>query len=144
MTDLLAAASDSQGAVGAIVFILIELAIIVVVIAGMWKTFDKANQPGWGVLIPIYNVILLLRIAGKPLWWIILMFIPIANIIVGVMVPVAIAKNFGKGTGFGIGLIFLPFIFYPILGFGEAEYNPTDIPAAGSFGQAPPQPGPMA
>jgi ABC-type sulfate transport system permease subunit len=108
--------------------LLIYVAIIVVLFAALWRVFEKANQPGWGVLIPIYNIILLLRIAGKPVWWLILMLIPLVNIIAGVLVPMAIAKNFGKGVGFGLGLIFLPFIFYPILGFGGAEYAPVTAP----------------
>lgn len=121
--------SDTGGGAGAMVGVVIYLAIIIVVIAGMWKVFEKANQPGWGILIPIYNIILLLQVAGKPIWWIVLMIIPIINIIPAVLVPIAIAKNFGKGAGYGVGLIFLPFIFYPMLGFGKAEYSPPGMPA---------------
>jgi len=115
--------AQSDSAFGGVLVIL-YLAFIIVVIAGMWKTFEKANQPGWGVLIPIYNVILLLNVAGKPIWWLILFFIPIVNLIPGILVPIGVAKNFRQGTGFGIGLLFLPFIFYPILGFGDAEFDP--------------------
>ncbi|HOW19892.1 MAG TPA: DUF5684 domain-containing protein [Phycisphaerae bacterium] len=118
-------------------FLIVYLAVVVLTVAGMWKTFEKANQPGWGVLIPIYNLVLMLKVAGKPFWWIVLMIIPLVNIIVGILVPIAIAKNFGKGTGFGLGLIFLPFIFYPILGFGDAEYCPTGIPEAAMIAQSP-------
>lgn len=110
------------------VVLFVYLAVLVVVVAGLWKTFDKANQPGWGCLIPIYNVVLLLKIAGKPLWWLILMLIPLISLIPAVMIPIAVAKNFRKGVGFGLGLLFLPFIFYPILGFGSAEYDP-EVPA---------------
>jgi hypothetical protein len=120
---------DAAAGVGAIIAAVIYLAIIVVVIAGMWKMLEKANQPGWGILIPIYNVILLLRVAGKPIWWIVLMIIPLVNIVPAILLPMAIARSFGKGTGFGIGLIFLPFIFYPMLGFGQAEYSPPGLPA---------------
>ena len=116
--------ANSDDVVGS-VFVVIYLAIIVLAIVGMWKVFEKANQPGWGVFIPIYNLILMLRIAGKPLWWIILMFVPLVSLIPLVLVPIAIAKNFGKGTGFGLGLLFLPFVFYPLLGFGDAEYMPA-------------------
>lgn len=99
------------------------LAIIVVVIAGMWKVFTKAGQPGWGVLIPIYNCYLLTIIAGRPGWWLILLLIPFVNIVVGIILSLDIAKKFGQSTGFGIGLALLGFIFYPILGFGDATYQ---------------------
>lgn len=99
------------------------LAIIVLVIAGMWKVFTKAGQPGWGVLIPIYNCYLLTLIAGRPGWWLILLLIPFVNIVVGIIMSLDIAKKFGQSTGFGIGLALLGFIFYPILGFGDATYQ---------------------
>jgi hypothetical protein len=99
------------------------LAIIVVVIAGMWKVFTKAGQPGWGVLIPIYNCYILTIIAGRPWWWLLLLLIPIVNIVIGIIMSLDIAKKFGQSTGFGIGLAFLGFIFYPILGFGDATYQ---------------------
>ena len=102
---------------------IVPLAIVVVVIAGLWKTFVKAGQPGWGALIPFYNFVLLLEIAGKPIWWLILMFIPLVNLVVTIIVSIEVAKNFGKDAGFGLGLAFLGFIFYPILGFGSAQYQ---------------------
>jgi uncharacterized protein DUF5684 len=99
------------------------IALVVVQIAAWWKLFEKAGQPGWAAIIPIYNVVVLLRIAGKPLWWIILLIIPLVNIIVWVIVSVAIANNFGRGTLFGIGLLVFGIIFYPILAFGDATYQ---------------------
>ena len=105
--------------------VLIYLAILVIVLAGCWKMFVKAGQPGWGILIPIYNAYLMIKIAGRPGWWLILMFIPLVNFIVGIVIAVDIARNFGKGIGFVLGMIFLGFIFYPILGFGSAEYRPV-------------------
>ena len=106
-----------------VVMLIIYLAIMVLIIAGAWKMFVKAGKPGWGVLIPIYNGILLLQIAGRPIWWIILLLIPIVNFIVAIIVWLDVAKKFGKGVGFGLGLIFLGFIFVPILGFGDAKYQ---------------------
>ena len=103
---------------------IVGLAIVVLLIASLWMTFAKAGKPGWGAIIPIYNIILLLQIAGRPIWWIILMFIPLVNLVVGIIVSIDVAKNFGKGPGFGIGLALLGFIFYPILGFGSAQYRP--------------------
>ena len=109
--------------IGSFVFLVVWLALVIVIIAGMWKTFEKAGEPGWACIIPIYNVIVLLRVAGKPLWWILLMLVPLANLIVAILVSIAVAENFGKSAGFGIGLAFLGFIFYPILGFGDARYQ---------------------
>jgi len=106
--------------------LLIALVLVVVIIAGLWKTFEKAGQPGWAAIVPIYNVIILLKIAGRPMWWFVLMLIPFVSIIVAIIVAIDVAKNFGKSAGFGVGLALLGFIFYPILGFGDAEYNPVN------------------
>jgi len=104
--------------------VLIYVGIIVFCIAALWTVFTKANQPGWGCLIPIYNLILLLRIAGKPGWWFVLCLIPLVNIVIVIMIYIALAKNFGKGGGFAAGLLFLPFIFFPMLAWGDARYSP--------------------
>lgn len=103
--------------------VIIWLAVIVFALIAMWKVFVKAGQPGWGCIIPIYNIYLLLRIAGKPGWWLILYFIPVVNFIISIIVSVDIARNFGKGGGFAVGIILLPIVFYPILAFGSAEYQ---------------------
>lgn len=105
--------------------VIIIIAITVFLIAAWWKVFEKAGQPGWGALIPIYNVYLMLKIAGRPGWWLILFLVPIANLVVEVIISIDIAKNFGKSTGFGIGLLLLSVIFYPILAFGSATYEPV-------------------
>ncbi len=102
---------------------LIGLAILVFLIAAMWKVFTKAGKAGWLVLIPIVNVYQLLKIAGRPGWWLILLIIPLVNLIISILVSMDIAKSFGKGAGFGLGLAFLGPIFYPILGFGSATYK---------------------
>src|SRR5215510_3406281 len=109
---------ESNNPVVAVLFLTVVLAVVVTFIAFMWKTFAKAGQPGWGVLIPIYNTYLMTQIAGKPAWWIILMFIPLVNIVISAILTVGIATSFGKGAGFGIGMFLFPFIFYPVLGFG--------------------------
>jgi hypothetical protein len=105
------------------IFWVIYLVLLVAMIAGLWGIFTKAGQPGWASLIPIYNGIVLLQVAGRPIWWILLMLIPCVGFVVAIVVALDVAKNFGKGTGFGIGLAFLPFIFYPLLGFGDAVYR---------------------
>ena len=122
--------SSGGGAAGGVAMI-IWLAVVVLMIVSMWKVFTKAGKPGWASIVPIYNVIVLLEIAGKPLWWIILFFIPIANLVVAIMALAGLAKNFGRGAGTVLGLIFLPVIFWPILAFGSAQYQPVaDAPAA--------------
>ena len=113
-------------------FLLVMLACAVIMIASMWKVFTKAGQPGWAAIVPVYNLIVLLQIVGKPLWWILLMLIPLVNFVIVILVYIDLAKSFGKSTGFGIGLVFLSFIFFPILGFGDARY----IGPAGGQGEA--------
>ena len=132
MMWFLAQQSDNSGAAaGAVVaggaligcfLVLVYLAVIAVVIIGMWKVFVKAGKPGWAAIVPIYNIIVLLEIVGKPLWWILLMFIPFVNIVIAIIVLLELAKAFGKGVGFAVGLLLLPVVFYPILGFGDAKY----------------------
>ena len=87
------------------------------------ETFEKAGQPGWGCIIPIYNIYLMTKIAAKPAWWVIMFFIPLVNIVFAIMLYNEIAKKFGQGIGFTIGLILLPFVFFPILGFGDYTYQ---------------------
>jgi len=117
---------DDAVGVGAgigVVGLIIYLAIVVLVIAGLWKVFAKAGQPGWAILIPIYNLYVLLQIVGRPAWWLLLFIVPLVNLVVAIMVAIDVAKAFGKGTGFGLGLAFLGPIFYPILGFGGSTYQ---------------------
>ncbi len=109
---------------------LVVLIFWIVLIVGLWKVFEKGGQPGWACIIPIYNLYCWVIIAGKPWWWMLLLFIPIVGFIIAILLAIAIAQNFGKGGAFAVGLIFLPFIFYPILGFGDATYRGGGAPAA--------------
>ena len=120
---LLQEAAEMQG-YGMITWVVI-LAMIVFQIAAWWKMFAKAGIPGWAAIVPIYNIVVLIQVAGKPVWWIILCLIPIVNIIVLLLISIGVAKNFGKGALFGVGLFLLGFIFYPILGFGDDQYQPA-------------------
>jgi hypothetical protein len=119
------AAVNAAAAMAGLIVSLIQLGVAILVIAGLWKTFSKAGQPGWAAIIPIYNIIVLLQVAGRPIWWILLFLIPCVNFIFLFIISLDVAKNFGKGAGFGIGLALLGFIFYPILGFGDAKYQPV-------------------
>jgi hypothetical protein len=107
---------------------LIAAVVGIFILVCMWTVFSKAGQPGWGCLIPIFNLYCLIKIAGKPGWWLLLFFIPFVNIVVAFLVLLGVAHNFGKGDGFGVGLFFLPFIFYPILAFGNATHSSTQQP----------------
>ena len=117
-----AAAANGNAGPGAGTYIFAIL-VVVVLIAAMWKVFTKAGKPGWAAIIPIYNIIVLLEIAGKPAWWVILFLIPIVGFIMTIITYVALAEKFGKGGGFAVGLVLLGFIFFPILGFGSAQYR---------------------
>jgi len=100
------------------------LVVILLIIISLWKIFVKAGKPGWASIVPIYNLIVLIEICCKPLWWFILLLIPFVNIIVLIILYIELAKRFGKGVGFAIGLLILPFIFFPVLAFSDAKYSP--------------------
>ena len=121
-------------------------AMIIIPIVAYWKIYLKASQPGWASIIPVYNVVTLLIIIKKPWWWVFLLFVPIVNIVFSVMMMHALSKSFGEDIGFTIGLILLPFVFLPILAFGNFQYigagiqqtNPNQPPMTPP--QAPPTP----
>ena len=102
---------------------LIGLAFGLVLIIAMWKIFTKAGKPGWAAIIPFYNTWVLLEIVGRPGWWLVLYFIPFVNLVMAIIVLFDLAKSFGKSGGFAIGMLLLPYIFFPILGFGKAQYQ---------------------
>jgi hypothetical protein len=116
------AAAGGMGLFGTLIYIAITIFCIII----MWKVLVKAGQPGWGCLIPFYNIFLWLKVAGRPGWWLILFFIPVANIVIGIIMTIDIAKNFGKSTGFGVGLIFLSPIFMAMLAFDSSEYKAVE------------------
>jgi hypothetical protein len=130
---------SSQGQAPSPIFWICWLAFTILMIAAMWKVFTKAGQPGWASIIPIYNLYIWCKIVGRPGWWVILMFIPFVNFIIGIILCIDMAKSFGKGVGFGIGLILLGIIFWPILGFGSAQYQGPSVSQAVAVAP-PPQP----
>lgn len=110
-------------------FIIVGLVVGILQLAGMWKVYTKAGEKGWKCIIPIYNLVILFRISGLSPWIIfgyLAAIIPFVGWIVCLGITIyqcnALAKSFGKDVGYTIGLIFLPTIFYMILGFGKAEY----------------------
>lgn len=124
---------DSAGLLAGLgaAFIFIYLLLIAFMVIVGWKINTKADKPGWACIVPFYNVIIQLEIIGKPAWWILMFFIPGANIVFAIMMTNLLAKSFGKDVGYTLGLIFLPIIFYPILAFGNAKYQgPAGAPPA--------------
>jgi hypothetical protein len=112
------------------VFWIFFIAVFVLMIVAAWKVFTKAGRPGWAAIIPFYNVWVEWEIVGKPGWWFVFSFIPIVNIVFAILLCVWLAPRFGKGGGFAVGLIFLPFVFLPILAFDSSEYIAPGAPAA--------------
>lgn len=103
--------------------VVLYVALIVLILAGMWKAFEKAGQPGWGAIVPIYNIYLLTKMAGKPGWWVLLFLVPIVSLVIAIILSIEIAKRFGRGTGFGVCLALFGFVCWPILGFGSAKWQ---------------------
>lgn len=116
-------AAETGAAIGGVLFMLIYLAVAAVLIAGMWKLFTKAGRPGWASLIPFYNIFVLLEIAGKPAWWLVLFFVPFVNIVIGILLGIEVAKKFGYSEVFGAIVCGLLGIGYAIIGFGSAQYQ---------------------
>lgn len=102
--------------------IIIGISIAILEIVALWFVLEKAGEPGWAAIIPIYNYLMVIKIAGKPWWFILLMLIPIVNLVIYIIILNGLSKNFGKDEGFTVGLFFLRFIFLPILGFGQSKY----------------------
>jgi hypothetical protein len=129
--------SNSAGAVAEVMAIFaamfIPLLIIwVITVIGQWKVYEKAGKPGWACIIPIYNLIVMLEIIGKPIWWIFLFLVPCVNIIFAIWTFNLLSKSFGQSEGFTIGLVLLPYVFFPILGFGSYKYlGPSAAEAGG-------------
>lgn len=130
---------DVGVAIGILVaYMLFILVFAAIMIISMWKIFAKAGKPGWAAIVPIYNVIVLLEIVGRPVWWIILLIIPCVNIVINIIVCIDLAKSFGKDAGYGIGLALLSIIFFPMLAFGKAQYiGPSVTPQIPPYQQPP-------
>ena len=101
----------------------INLALTVAMIAGLWKMFQKAGKEGWEAIVPFYSTYVMFNLVGMSGWRLFTLLIPFYNIYVVIKLQVDLAKAFGKSGGFAAGMIFLPFVFYPLLGFGDAVYT---------------------
>jgi hypothetical protein len=137
-----------------LIWFVIIIAVYVVTVIGLWKMYVKAGRPGWAAIVPVYNWWVWVEMIGKPRWWfwalvasVLLSWIPVVGIILSILMFVIyllgcleMAKVFGRGSGTGIGLWLVPFVFAPILGFGDAQYVGAAAAPAGGYGTAPPPP----
>jgi hypothetical protein len=120
------------------VYAVLAIALGVVTVAGFWKVYVKAGHPGWASIVPIYNWWVWVEIIGRPRWWfwgmlaasLLSVVLPVVAAVFGIAMAVLyllacldMARAFGKGAGYGIGLWFLPFVFAPLLGFGDSMYG---------------------
>lgn len=108
---------------GAVLFLILFVAIWIVAGLAYYGIFKKARQPAWAAFVPIYNFVILLKVVGRPVWWLLLFLIPLANIVFIIIVYNDLSKSFGKDVAFTIGLIFLSWIFLMILSYGSATYR---------------------
>ena len=88
-----------------------------------WRIYQKAGYGGWEILIPIYNAYVFFKITWGSGWYMFLMCIPLVNVVIGIITMFKLARVFGKGAGFGFGLLFLEPIFLAILAFGNCDYE---------------------
>ncbi len=108
-----------------LILLIVYLVISTITLASLWKIFEKAEVRGWYSIIPVYNLIVLLRISHLPVWWVVFLIIPGIQIIFAIPVFYKLSKAFGKGWGYTIGILFLGIIFLPALAFGKATYQNT-------------------
>ena len=123
------------GSVIVISVIVIICAILVLVAQIMM--FKKGKKPGWAAIVPFYNQVVQCQMVGISPWWVLIIFVsgmlqavPVIGSLLSlavsiyfmILLGVSTARAFGKDDAFAVGLILLPFVFYPILGFGKAEY----------------------
>ncbi len=125
-------------------FMIVWAAVVIIGILTMWKIFSKAGKPGWAAIIPLYNIIVLLQIIGRPAWWILLFFVPFANLVISVIMSLDLAKVFNKSTLFGIMLLWFIPVGYFILAFGSAKYTAPTAGPTSSTPSTPASPPPAA
>jgi hypothetical protein len=119
-----AAGAGVGGIIGALCGVFIAILMALPPIAGLYGIFTKAGKPGWAAIVPVYNAIVLAEVVGKPIWWALLLFCPCVNIVFSILLNLELAKCFGKSGGFAAGLILVPYVFLPILGFNKDRYIP--------------------
>jgi len=121
---------DSSGLFSGVGLVLMLAWLVFILVAG-WKMYAKAGQPGWVAIIPIINILGLLKIVHRPWWWILLMLIPFVGFVVGIILMIDLAKAFGHGVGMALLLVFLTAIGFLVLGFGSSAYQLEKDPLFG-------------
>jgi hypothetical protein len=99
------------------------IAAFLLYVAGVWATFEKANRAGWKAIIPVYNWYVMLDIGDNTGLWLVGLVVPVVNFYALYKIHAGVARAFGKGIGYGLGLTFLGVIFFPLLGFGDAQFT---------------------
>lgn len=107
------------------VFIFLFVIVLVITLIAYWKVFVKAGEPGWKAIIPIYNIIIAFRIAGRQVYWAILLLIPIVNFFIAAYLYIGLGRTFGKSPVWSLILLWLlgP-IGIIILAFDKSTYTP--------------------
>lgn len=125
--------SDYENGIAAIGIMqaIFGLIIVGLVLFGLWKVFEKAGEPGWKAIVPLYNTYTAFKIAMGCGWIFLLALIPFVRVIVLIIFGWKLAKSFGRGVGFAVGLFFLPMVFLLILGFDDSKYIGPNGEAAG-------------
>lgn len=106
-----------------LVFLAFVGLFLLVLLASLARVFKKAGRSRLAAFIPIYNLVVLLQIAGRPLWWVVFTPVPVVNIVLGARLGIALADRFGRGRLFGLGLFFLGPLFLPVLAFSDLRYR---------------------
>jgi hypothetical protein len=86
------------------------------------ESLRKSRATRLAAIVPIYNFYIMLKIIGKPTWWLLMLLIPFLNLVFLIWGYNMVSKSFGKDEGYPAGLVLLGFIFWPLLGFGDAKY----------------------
>ncbi len=141
--------SSSGSAFGLLLVVVIWIIVYVLFALGMYGSFQKAGQPGWAAFVPIYNFIIMLKVAGRPAswaWFLLLAVVPfvggIVLLVIAIIVLNDISRSFGHGGGFTVGLVLLGPIFWYILWLGPSQYRgPAALAGAGGYPGQHPQPG---
>jgi hypothetical protein len=103
---------------------IVGLAFAIFTVVVTWRVFTKAGKPGWAAIVPFYGTYVLLKLVGRPGWWLVLLIVPIVNIVIVILVLIDLAHAFGKSGGFAVLLIFLQPIGMAILAFSrDAVYR---------------------